>query len=115
MAALERDLERVLADQAHVLNSQLLGGEVLDARETAGSAGFAATLGARARPSELLTRVGAPVLVLPSDLHDLTVAVDVDAEGKRVWVFQLSRPGTLTDVDYGQLAVGLDGGAGGDL
>ena len=92
MAALECDLDRILADQARVLNSQLFGGEVLDARQPAGRTAFAATLSAWARPSKLLTGVGAAVAVLPGDLHDLSVAVDIDIDRKGIGVLQLSLP-----------------------
>jgi hypothetical protein len=107
MAALESDLKRVLADQAHVLDPQLFRGEVLDACQAARRSGFTATLGARACPPELFSRVNAAVAVLPRDLHHLALAVDVDVEWKRVAVLQvLYRP--LPDVDDGQLTEGLD-------
>jgi hypothetical protein len=92
MAGLERDLDRVLADQAHVLDSQLIVGEVLDPSEPASRTAFAATLRARARPSQLFAGIGAVVPILPGDLHDLTFAVDVDVEGERIGVFQLWLP-----------------------
>jgi hypothetical protein len=44
MAAFERDLKCVLADERHVLHAQLIGVEVLDASETSRCAGLAATL-----------------------------------------------------------------------
>jgi hypothetical protein len=96
MAALERDLDRVLADQADVLYEQLVGGEVLDARQAACRTAFAATFRAWAGPSELFTGVGAEVAVLPGDLHDLTDSVDVHGERKWIGVFQLSLPGKTT-------------------
>jgi hypothetical protein len=90
VAALKSDLDRVLADQAHVLDTQLVGREALDAGEAACRAAFAATLRAWARPPKLLTRVGALVAALPRDLHDLSLAIDVDVDGKRFGVLQLS-------------------------
>ena len=88
MAALERDLDRILADQARVLDSQLVGGSVLEARKAAGRTAFAATLRARAGPAKLLSGVGAAVAALPGDVHDLPLAVDVDVQRKRVGVLQ---------------------------
>lgn len=114
MATLERDLQRVLADQAHVLDPQLLRGEVLDAGQATWRSRFAPALGAGARPPQLLSRVDAAVAALPRDLHHLALAVDVDVEWKRVGVLQLlCRP--LPDVDYRKLPKGLDGRAGGHL
>ena len=92
MTAVECDLDRVLADQAHVVDPQLIGGEVLDPREPACRTAFAATFRARARPSQLFAGVDGAVPILPGDLHDLTQAVDVHVEGKRIGVFQLSLP-----------------------
>ena len=91
MAALKCDLQRVLADQAHVLQSKLLRIEALDTGQAARSAGFTAALGAGARPAKLLTRIGAAVSVLPDDVHHVAFAVDVDADWKRVGVLQWVR------------------------
>ena len=88
MAAFERDLERVLADQRHVLDAQLIGVEVLDASKTSRHAGLAATLRARARPAQTLAGIAAAMTVLPRDDHDLAFAVDIDCERKGVGVFQ---------------------------
>src|ERR1700686_5175028 len=112
MAALERDLQGVLTDQAHVLYAQLFGGEVLHSREAARRPRFTPALGARARPPELLTRIGGALTVLPFDLHHLTLAVDVNIAWKRIQVLQVLR---LPDVDDGQLAEGLNGRARGHL
>jgi hypothetical protein len=92
VAALECDLDGVLADQARILNAQLFGGKVLDARQPAGRTALAATLRAGARPPKLLTGVGAAMAALPRDLHDLSVAVDIDIDGKGIGVLQLSLP-----------------------
>ena len=89
MAALERDLEGVLADQAHVLDSQLRGIQGLDPGQAPGRSGLASTLGARARPPELLAAVDAPMAALPLDHHLLALAVDVDVQRKRVGVLQV--------------------------
>lgn len=88
VAAFKCHLERVLADQSHVLHAQLIGVEMLDASETAREAGLAATLRARACPAQSLGRVAAAMTVLPCDDHDLTFAVDIDSERIRVGVFQ---------------------------
>jgi hypothetical protein len=102
VAALERYLQGVLSDEAHVLDSQLIRSEVLDAREAPRRSRLTATLGAWARPPELLTRVRAAVAVLPFDRHHLALAIDVDVDRERVGVLQLlSRP--LPDVDHRQL------------
>ena len=93
MAAFERDLERVLADQRHVLDAQLIGVEVLDASKTSRHAGLAATLRARARPAQTLAGIAAAMTVLPRDDHDL--AVDIDGERKGVGVFQVRGYRTL--------------------
>ncbi len=90
MSALERDLKCVLANQRYVLDTQLFCLKVLHARKTSRDAGLAATLSARACPSELLGRVGAVVPALPRDLHDLSLAVDVDRQRKGIRVFQVS-------------------------
>ncbi len=89
MAALERDLQGVLADQAHVLDSKLVLGEVLDPGQAARRPGLTATFGAGARPPELCSRVSAAVAALPCDLHHLAFAIDVDVDWKRVRVLQL--------------------------
>ncbi len=95
MAAFERNLKCVLADQRHVLYAQLTGVEVLDASETSRSARLSATLRARTRPAQTLSGIGAVVAVLPGDDHDLTFAVDVDCERIRVGVFQVRLYRTL--------------------
>ena len=89
VAALERDLEGVLADQAHVLDPQLRGIQSLDPGQSPGSSGLASTLSARARPSELLPAVDASMAALPLDHHLLAFAVDVDVQRKRVGVLQV--------------------------
>lgn len=95
MAAFERDLERVLADQRHVVDEQLIGVEVFDASKTSRHAGLAATLGARTRPAQALAGIAAAMTVLPRDDHDLAFAVDIDCERKGIGVFQGRRYRTL--------------------
>jgi hypothetical protein len=89
VTALECDLEGVLADERDILNAQLVGREARHAGKTSGRARFASAFGARARPTQALARVSAPVAALPNDLHHLAVAVYVDRQRKRVGVFQL--------------------------
>ena len=88
VSAVKPDLQRVLADQGYVLNSQLLIGQVAHARQTARCAGLTATLRARTRPSQLLASVRAHVSAFPRDLHHLLRTIDVDRDGKRIRVFQ---------------------------
>jgi hypothetical protein len=95
MPALERDLERVLADQRHVLYAQLVGVEVLYASKTARLARLAAALRAWTRPTQSLGGIAAAVTVLPRDDHDLAFAVDIDCERIGVGVFQGRRYRTL--------------------
>ena len=54
MSALEGDLKCVLTDKRHVLDAELFCVKVLHSSETSWDAGLAATLGARASPSQLL-------------------------------------------------------------
>jgi hypothetical protein len=114
MTALKCDLDRVLADQAHVLDAQLVGRQALDAGKAARRTAFASALGARAGPPKLFTGVSALVAALPRDLHDLSIAVDVDVDGKGIGVLQLLLSG-LVDVDHGELAERLDRRASRDL
>jgi hypothetical protein len=88
VAALESDLERVLADERDVLDEKLVRIQALDPSQAPRDARLAATFGARAGPAQALTRIGASVPVLPSDDHDLAFAVDVDRERIGVWIFQ---------------------------
>jgi|GEM_PF-6140068 len=88
MAAFERNLKRVLADQRHVLDAQLIGVEVLDSSKASRHAGFATTFRARARPAQSLGGIAAAMAVLPPDDHDLEFAVDIDGERKGIGVFQ---------------------------
>lgn len=90
--AFERDLQRVLTDQSHVFDPELSGIEVLDASQASRSTGLTTTLGAWASPPELLAGVGAPASVLPADLHDLALPVDVDVERKGIRVSQSGPP-----------------------
>ena len=92
MAALESDLQRVLPDQAHVLDPQLVGCEVLDAGQAAWRSCLTSTFRAWTGPSKLLARIGAAVATLPLDLHHLALAIDVDVDGKRIRVLQLLSP-----------------------
>jgi len=102
VAALKCDLQRVLADEAHVLKSKLLWSEVLDARQAARGARLTTTLGTGARPAELLPRVRAAVAVLPNHVHHIAFAVGVDVDWKRVGVLQWASR-LLADVDHRQL------------
>src|SRR6478736_5144712 len=77
VAALERDLQGVLADQADVLDPQLSWIQVLDSGEATWSTRLAATLGAGTGPSELLPAVHASMAAFPFDHHLLALAVDV--------------------------------------
>jgi hypothetical protein len=86
--AFERDLKGVLSDESDVLNAQLAGFETLHAREPAGRACLAATLGARACPAETLGRIAAAVPVLPRDDHHLAFAIDIDGQRIGVGIFQ---------------------------
>jgi hypothetical protein len=89
MAALECDLQSVLADQAHVVDAELLRRKFPDPGEPARGSGFAPTLGAWTSPSELLARIAAAMAAFPRNLHHLAFAIDVDVEWKRVGVLQL--------------------------
>src|SRR5438105_10055010 len=88
VAALERDLQGVLADERDVADPELIVVEGLHACQPAWRAGLAATLGARTGPPQLLGAVRAAVPVLPRDLHHLARAVDVDIGGKRIRVLR---------------------------
>ena len=88
MPAFKRDLQRVLAHQGYVLDSQLVIGEAVDTTEPAGRARLAAALGAGAGPPQHVGGVGAVMSALPLDLHDLPRAVDVDVDWERVGIFQ---------------------------
>lgn len=89
MAALERDLEGVLADQAHVLDPQLGRIQRLDPGKAAGGSRLTPAFGARACPPELLAAVHAAMTAFPFDHHLLALAVDVDVQRKRVGVLQV--------------------------
>jgi hypothetical protein len=93
VAALKRDLDRVLADQAHVLDAQLVRREALDAGEAPCGTSFTTALRTRTCPPKPFTSEGALVATLPRDRHDLSLAVDVDVDGKRLGVLQLSLTG----------------------
>jgi hypothetical protein len=69
--AFKRDLQRVLAHESYVLNSQLLRRQAADAIEAARCSRLTLASGAGARPAQLLARVSAVVAALPLDLHDL--------------------------------------------
>ena len=88
MPAFKRDLQRVLAHERYVLDSQLVIGEALDATEPAGRARLSAALSAGAGPPQRVGGVGAVMPALPLDLHDLQRAVDIDVDRERVGVFQ---------------------------
>jgi len=71
MPAFKRDLQRVLADQGYVLDSELVVGEALDATEPAGRPRLSAAFSAGAGPTQHVGRVGAVMTAIPLDLHDL--------------------------------------------
>ena len=83
MAALKRDLERVLPDQAHVLKSQLFGSQVFHPRQAPGRTRLTATLGARTSPAELHARVDAAVRVPPEHVHHLAGTLDDHGDPQR--------------------------------
>ena len=84
MSAGESDLQRVLADERDVFDAQLVGRETCQSRQASWCASFAATFGARARPTQTLARVRGMVAALPVNLHHLALAVDVNSERVRV-------------------------------
>jgi len=106
--ALERDLQRVLADQAHILDPQLFRRERFHAGQAPRGTRFAPAFGARACPPELLAGIRAAVAALPFDLHHLALAIHIDVEWERVWILQVV---PLPDVDDRKLSEGLDGSA----
>jgi hypothetical protein len=89
MPALKCDLQRVLADQGHILDAQLIRAEALHPVEAARRPRLATALSARASPSQLLAAVAGAHAVFPNYVHRLALAVDVDGGGKRVGVLQL--------------------------
>jgi len=88
VSAFKRDLQRVLADQRYVVDSQLVIGKALDAAQPARRARLAAALGARTCPPQPVGRVAAVMPVLPGDLHHLNGSIHIDVDRERVWVFQ---------------------------
>lgn len=88
MAALERDLEGVLADESNVLDTELVRVQAPDPSQASWRARLASALRAGTGPPESLSRVAAAVTIFPADDHDLPLAVDVDGKGIRVGVFQ---------------------------
>jgi hypothetical protein len=89
VSAFECDLQRVLTDECHVFDAQVIGAEAFHPVEATWCTCFAAALGARTRPPELFAGVAAVQSILPNDVHRLALAVDVDCGGKRVGVLQL--------------------------
>jgi hypothetical protein len=89
VSAFECDLERVLADQGHVFDPQLIGVKTLHPVEPSGGTSFAPALCARTRPSQLFARVAGVSPAFPRDFHHLAFAVDVNVGRKRVRVLQL--------------------------
>ena len=101
MPAFESDLERVLANERHVLDAQVIWAQSFHPRQPSWCSSFTAALGTWTGPPELLARVGGVTAVLPRHIHDLAPTVDVNGEGKWVGVLQRSR---LMNVDDRQLA-----------
>jgi hypothetical protein len=89
MPAFKCDLQRVLADQGHILDAQVIGAEAFHPVKPSGRPCLATTLCARARPSQLFARVAGVHPVFPNDVHRLMLAIDVNGGGKRVGVLQL--------------------------
>ena len=89
MSAFECDLERVLADQGHVFDTQLIGVKTLQPVEPSGGTSFAPALCARTRPSQLFARVAGLSTAFPCDFHHLAFAVNVNVGRKRIRVLQL--------------------------
>jgi len=88
VAAVEGDLQRVLAHQRDVFDPELVRAQGIDSREPSRCAGLTATFGAGACPSQLLTGIRNLVPVLPRDLHHLARAIDIDVDRKRIWILQ---------------------------
>src|SRR5260221_8511024 len=88
MSAFKPDLQRVLADQGYVANTQLVVWQGAKPGQPARCARLAAALGAWARPAQAVCVIGAAVSALPRDVHHLRGAIDVDGDGERVWLFQ---------------------------
>jgi hypothetical protein len=112
VSALECDLHRVLSDERHVFDSQLIRTQRREPCEPAGGTAFATTLSTRTRPSQLLTGVRGSLSVLPGDVHHLAGTVDVDVDRERIGIL---RGLGLVDVDDRQLSKRLDRRAGGNL
>jgi hypothetical protein len=89
VSAFERYLQRVLTNQSHIFDPELVGTEVFDPVESTWCARFAAALRAWTRPSELFGGVAAAHAVFPNYFHHLTLTVGVDGGWKRVGVLQL--------------------------
>src|SRR5215813_1813989 len=84
----EADLQRVLPDEAHVCDLELLlvklGGTVQSPRQTRLASAFRARTG----PPQLPARVARPGPVLPGDLQNVVGSNQVDSGRKRVGVSQ---------------------------
>lgn len=89
MAAFKCDLQRVLPDQGHILDAQVVGAEAFHPVEPAWRPRLATALCAWAGPSQLFARVAGVHPVFPNDVHRLMLAIDVNSRGKRVGVLQL--------------------------
>jgi hypothetical protein len=89
VSAFECDLERVLADQRHVSDPQLIGVKTLHPVEPSRGTSFAPALCAWTRPPQLFARIAGVSPALPCDFHHLAFAVDVNVGRKRVRVLQL--------------------------
>jgi hypothetical protein len=84
VAAGEADLKRVLPDQRHVLEVQVLFRQLIGGIEAAGNSALAAAAGAGAGPAQALAVIGRKGAVIPRDAEGIRGTVEVDRGRKRV-------------------------------
>jgi len=84
----KRDLNRVLADQAGLVELSLVRIQLLNQVEPAGAAGLTATFRAGTSPAQLFAAEPGFVGVLPDHLEDVLFADQVDLGRKRVRIPQ---------------------------